>query len=85
MAFAGAALNGTPQKPADPAAAAKALTQAYSHMPDGTEIEFRAAGTKTAAAMPTKPGNQSESGRPATPPIKTSDAGGIPDEDDKDA
>ena len=39
-AFAQAALKGSPQKPPDPVAAAKALTQAYENVPDGKSVSF---------------------------------------------
>ena len=39
--FARAAATGTPQKPADMAAAAKAATDAFSNIPDGTQTTFQ--------------------------------------------
>jgi hypothetical protein len=38
--FARAALNGTPQKPGDIGAAAKAATQAFQNAPDGNSVNF---------------------------------------------
>ena len=50
-AFAQAALQGTPQKPADLAAATHAATQAYQNVPDGNSATFQPAGNNVAVTV----------------------------------
>jgi hypothetical protein len=57
MGFAQVALDGTSQKPGDLAAAAKAATQAYPHMLDGSEAEFKPAQGGVVATV-TPPGGK---------------------------
>lgn len=64
-AFARAAAQGTPQKPADIGAAAKAATQAYENVPDGTQLSFKPTNGGVIAHvhhLVSKGGNQAQQG-----------------------
>lgn len=67
QSFAKAAMEGTPQKPADPQAAAQAATQASAHVLDGSDAKFTASPDGFITATVTMPGTSQPQSYNLTP------------------
>jgi hypothetical protein len=77
-AFARVAAEGTPQKPADLNAAAKAATQAYENVPDGTSLAFQPApGGIKVAINKVSPSRAAPSGEDTRKTQKFADGGDV--------